>query len=85
MYLYSPATAFMQSYRCLVVATTMIETHNSGNHSPRSVKGKSNGPRDGGMPAEVGFSVTDIINRWKSGRSTYNAFSCTSWARDSER
>ena len=67
MYLYSPGTAFMKSYRCFIVATTIIETQTSGNHSPRSVKGRSNGPRDKPMPTEVGNSVTDI-NRWKSGR-----------------
>ena len=63
MYFYAPGTAFMKSYRCFVVATTIIETQKSGNNSPRSVEGKLNGPRDGGMPAEVGISVTDIINR----------------------
>ena len=71
MYLYSPVTAFMKPYRCFVVTTTIIETQKSGNHSARSVGGKLNGPRDRGMPAEVGISVTDIINRWKSGRSKY--------------
>ena len=68
MYLYSPGTTFMKSYRCFVVAITVIETRGSANQSSCSVKGKLNDPRNGGMPAEVGISVTDVINRWKSGR-----------------
>ena len=64
MYFYSSGTAFMRSYRRFVAATTIIETKRSGNYAPRSAKGKLNDPRDGGMSAEVGISVTDIINRW---------------------
>ena len=63
MYFYAHGTTFMKSYPCFVVATTIVETQKSGNKSPRSVERKLNGPRDGGMPAEVGISVTDIINR----------------------
>jgi hypothetical protein len=69
MYLYSPEIAFVKSYRRFVVATTIIEAQKSGNHTSRSVEGKSNGLRDGAMPAEVGISITDIIKRWKSWRS----------------
>ena len=62
MYLYSLGTAFMKYYTSTVVTTTIVETQKSGNHSPRSVKSKLNGSRDGGMPAEV-ISVAGIINR----------------------
>ena len=38
----------MKSYHCFVVATTIIETQKSENHSPRSVNGKLHGPIDEG-------------------------------------
>ena len=43
-----PRTTFMKSYHCFVVATTIIETQKSGNHSHRSVNSKLNGPIDEG-------------------------------------
>jgi hypothetical protein len=45
----------MKSYRCFIVSTAIIETQESS--SPRSVKGKWNGPRDEGMPEEVAFRL----------------------------